>query len=732
MSALFSRVLCMYASRPPLLCRCPLTLALTLCLSAPALAQQPADTTAVELDAVNVRGERNDTATALGGFGSTRLLDAPASIAAIDRQQLLDRQARVLSDVLRAEASAGDAYAPIGYYENFVLRGYSLNAANSYRINGLSAVGEQSIALENKQQVQILKGLSGLQSGVNEPAGLIDYRTKRPEPVRSVTVGTDEQGSRYLAADLGGWFGAERALGLRVNAAREDIDSYVEHADGYRNFLSLAGDWKIDPQSLLQLDVEYQHRQQRSVPGYQLLGGTEVPRGIDVRRLLGYQPWARPVEMDTLNAQLRYAYQFNDDWRATAEAAHSRSAINDFSAFAWGCYGAAGCADIVTPNVFSAQGEYDIYDYRSPDDTRVHDQLRATLEGKLTTGVLEHRLSIGGDWLRRTIDRFGSVNEFVGSGRIDRDPDVFAQTEVPLDPKQRRLDSRQRALVLADRVGLGTRWELSLGARTVRLDERSFDRDGVLERRTRKDTVLPQAALLFKPQQNVSLYASYAKSLAAGGTAPWFADNADEILPPTNAYQLETGAKIALAGVRLGAALFDIRQAYQFTQPQADGGLLFVQQGRLHNRGLELSADGAATEQLRLFASIAAIRARAEDTAIADYEGHQAINVPKLRASVQADYRVPGVEGLALLAGVQYSGRKFADRLGNASVPAYAVANLGARYAAPIGGLATTWRVNVDNVFDKRYWRDSGEYQGDAYLFPGAPRTARLTVQVDF
>ncbi|MCC8625737.1 TonB-dependent receptor [Xanthomonas vesicatoria] len=713
--------------------RRPLTLALALGLATPVLAQQQQPgASAVQLDTVNVLGERSESSTALTGFGATRLLDAPASIAVIERQQLLDRQARVLSEVLRADASAGDAYAPIGYYENFVVRGYSLNAANSYRINGLSAVGEQSIALENKQQVQLLKGLAGLQSGVNEPAGLIDYRTKRPEHVRSVTLGTDEQGSRYVAADLGDWFGAERTLGLRVNAAREDINSYVDHADGYRNFLSLAGDWKLTPQALLQLDVEYQHRQQRSVPGYQLLGGTQVPRDIDVHRLLGYQPWARPVEMDSLNAQLRYAYQFNDEWRATAEAARSRSAINDFSAFAWGCYGAASCADIATPNFFSAQGEYDVYDYRSPDDTRVHDQLRATLEGHLVTGALEHHLSIGGDWLRRTIDRFGSVNEFVGSGSIDRDPDVFAQTDVALDPKQRRLDSRQRALVLADRIGLGAQWELSLGARAVRLDERAFDRDGLLERRTLKDAVLPQAALLFKPQQHVSLHASYAKSLATGGTAPWFADNADEILPPTNAYQLETGAKVELEGLRLGAALFDIRQAYQFTQPQADGGLLFVQQGRLHNRGLELSADGAATEQLRLFASVAAIRARAEDTDIADYEGHQAINVPKLRASVQADYSVPGVDGLAVLAGIQYSGRKFADRLGNASVPAYTVANLGVRYTTALGGLATTWRLNVDNVFDKRYWRDSGEYQGDAYLFPGAPRTARLTVQVDF
>lgn len=276
----------MYAHCPSLLSRRPLALALALCITTPALAQQQPDGAAVQLDAVNVRGERADAATTLSGFGTTSLLDAPASIAVIERQQLLDRQARVLSEVLRADASAGDAYAPIGYYENFVLRGYSLNAANSYRINGLSAVGEQSIALENKQQVQILKGLAGLQSGVNEPAGLIDYRTKRPEHVRSVTLGTDEQGSRYIAADLGDWFDADRTLGVRVNAAREDFRSYVDHADGYRNFLSLAGDWKPTAQSLLQVDVEYQHRQQRSVPGYQLLGGTQV-RNIDVHRLSG-------------------------------------------------------------------------------------------------------------------------------------------------------------------------------------------------------------------------------------------------------------------------------------------------------------------------------------------------------------------------------------------------------------------------------------------------------------
>lgn len=40
------------------------------------------------------------------------------------------------------------------------------------------------------------------------------------------------------------------------------------------------------------------------------------------------------------------------------------------------------------------------------------------------------------------------------------------------------------------------------------------------------------------------------------------------------------------------------------------------------------------------------------------YEGHQTINVPKLRASVYADYALPWVNGLAVLGGVQYSASK--------------------------------------------------------------------------
>lgn len=178
----------------------------------------------------------------VAGFGAAPLLDTPASVSVFTEQLLQDRQVRLLSEVLQSDASVGESYAPIGYYENFNVRGFELDAAHSYTINGQTIAGEQNVALENKQQVELLKGLSGLQSGVAEPGGLINYVTKRPQDIRSLTVSSTALGERYIATDLGGWFGSERQFGLRANLAHEDIRSYVDHADGQRDFASLAFD----------------------------------------------------------------------------------------------------------------------------------------------------------------------------------------------------------------------------------------------------------------------------------------------------------------------------------------------------------------------------------------------------------------------------------------------------------------------------------------------------------
>lgn len=119
------------------------------------------------------------------------------------------------------------------------------------------------------------------------------------------------------------------------------------------------------------------------------------------------------------------------------------------------------------------------------------------------------------------------------------------------------------------------------------------------------------------------------------------------------------------------------------------------------------------------------------DTGTDAYEGHQAINVPRLRAALQAEYSLP-LPGLALLGGARYSASKYASQAGNVAVGGYTVFDVGSRYRTRIGDYDTVVRLSVDNLFDKRYWRDVGDYLGDDYLFQGAPRTARLSASVSF
>jgi iron complex outermembrane recepter protein len=393
----------------------------------------------IELPAVQIQGQdesgyRSDTAS-VGGFDAAPLLDTPASISVINAAMIKDQQARLLSEVLRNDAAVGDSYAPIGYYENFVVRGFSLNAASSYKINGRTITGEQNVALENKQQVEVLKGLAGLQSGISEPGGVINYVTKRPEDVRSVTVSTDDRGSGYLATDVGGWFGSEQQFGLRANVAHEDLHSYVEHANGQRDFVSLAFDWNISPDAVLQLDAEYQNKQQRSVPGYQLLGGTEVPHDASPKKLLGHQSGSKPVGIDSLNLNGTFDYRFSDQWKGSVSAAHSKVVIDDYSSFAWG-----GDTQGLG-NYFTSAGNYDIYDYRSPDDTRRDDEVQAALTGLFDTAGLGHELTFGTSAFRRVIDKRAAVNEWLGSANIDQEAPTYAPTDVPLNDSHRALDS---------------------------------------------------------------------------------------------------------------------------------------------------------------------------------------------------------------------------------------------------------------------------------------------------
>ena len=125
-------------------------------------------------------------------------------------------------------------------------------------------------------------------------------------------------------------------------------------------------------------------------------------------------------------------------------------------------------------------------------------------------------------------------------------------------------------------------------------------------------------------------------------------------------------------------------------------------------------------------------RSRLTGIDVAEYQGHQTQNVATVRFASHLSYSLPQVEGLRLLAGMQYSSSKYANKAGTVKVPSYTVFDVGSAYNFRAYGYDNTLRLNVDNLFNKKYWRDAGSFFGDDYLFLGAPRSAQFSWTVNF
>lgn len=677
----------------------------------------------------------------LSGLSKQDLAYVPASISRVDAEQIEAQQAKVLGDVIQQDAAVGENYAPIGYYPNVVTRGFVLGQASSYFVNSQLVRGEQNVALENKQQVDILKGISAMQSGLSTSGGVIHYVTKRPEAqIGSLNLDVDEYGDNTVAVDVGDLFGAAQQFGFRVNLANQNLRPYVDNSNGSRQFGALALDWQVNPRSKLEFDLEAQKQQQASVPGYQLLDG-KVPTGVSWERRLGEQSGVIPVTNRSLNSSLHYQYQFNDAWTGRLSAAHSQAVLDDYSSFAWGCYSEI-CDYSGLGNSFDKHGNYDIYNYRNPNDRYVTDQFKAALSGEFATGGIAHQLNLELTQTQKQHKKHAEVNQLLATGNIYSGvitPVIDPETEEAVKPitevsgeRYKALQTSQSAVMVVDQINWHPQWSSILGGTWLRLNEKAYTPEGAQARKTEMDKFLPQLALMYQPWEDTHVYASYSKGLTDGGMAPFYTENAFEVLAPMNSRQYEIGVKQQINDYLITAAVFDIKQDNQSLRYNADDSLSFVAQGKQQNYGLELGLQGKVTDALKINSSLAYTHARLVDIDTAELKGHQLQNVPSIRLNSFASYDVAAVNGLSVLGGWRYSGSKYANAAGTAKVSGYSVLDLGAAYRFQLSQHDATVRFNLDNVFNKQYWRDAGSFIGDDYLFLGTPRTAKLALNLKY
>ena len=706
-------------------------LSLTPIACAALLASNAWAQSSTSLPEVVVRGDAPQPTASVAGFGNVPAWRAPMQTDRFDAQKLKDTGVQRLADVTTFDASVSDNYNAAGYWDSLTVRGYQLDNRSNYRRDGLPINAETSIPLDNKAAIEILKGTSGIQSGVSAPGGLVNLVVKRPDArVRSAEIALTGGNSVLGAVDLADRFGEQQAFGLRVNAAAEKLDPSLRDAQGHRNLLAVAGDWRAAPGTLIEVEFETSHRSQPSQPGFSMLGNVlPSANDIDPRINLNNQPWSQPVVLDGNTASVRVTQQLNADWRVVAHAATQQLKSDDRLAYANGC-GTEGWIDR-----YCSDGTFDFYDFRSENERRRTDALDTSVQGSFDTGSVKHTVATGLLLSRFTLKtqlQTDSAYTVVGVGNIAGT--LVVPPNGVFDTLNTNRAERNNELYARDRIDFAPQWSAWLGLRHVRVDRASVKTDGSEGTDYQQTFTTPWLALSHEFAKQQSVYVSWGEGIETDVTPnrPGSYVNPGAVLPAAKSRQTELGIKGQRDSTTWSAALFDVHQPTNGDRDAGGGLSLHTRDGDEHHRGVEGQL-GTTLGALRLDASGMWLHAQREGSQDATVNGHTPTNVPRYALKLQAAYRVAAVPGLSARAAVVHEGHREVLPDDSVEIPGWTRTDLGVVYTQRVSNnTAVTWNAGVTNAFDQRAWRESPYQYGHVYLYPLAPRTWTLSMRADF
>lgn len=654
--------------------------------------------------------------TSVGPLGEKTLLDTPYSISIVPASLAENQQLQSVREAFR--------FIPTVQGENIrpQTRGLQAGVVQNTRIDGLNIAATTDYPIEQFERIEVLNGLSGALYGPASPAGTFNYVLKRPTatPVRTLTFGYMSSQSLIEHLDLGGHFGNDERFGYRLNLLNQNGEGDVEGSRLRRQLASLAFDVRFSPDTTLETNFSTYHYLSTGFPGtFALARNVPFPSAPDPTRPGYGQSWAGDDNVTNLfSAALKH--DFNENWHLRAGVLRQTS---------------DRASTVPTNTITRKSGAYTTTTATTTYslDTIVSNTL--ALNGHVDFAGLSHDVFVsntGFFWNRYRPFQTGAIT--LGNASIDA-PQSFAKPPLPdFSNRYRSVNTVQQSISVGDTVGFGKHWSALLAASQSWIHTENYNRHGASTSRYDASGVSPTASLMYKPLENMTAYLTYADSLQQGDNAPAGSANAGSSLAPYRSRQWELGYKVDIDRMTLGAALYRIERPYAYVGDDN----VFAERGRQVNRGLELTATGAVTRDLNVFAGISLMDPRVFDTGSAATSDKQILGLSHVVFNALVDYAVPAVPGLGFNVNVSYASRRPGNNTNTDYVDGYTVFDLGARYRTKIAGKSVTLRVAVDNITNRHYWANiapsgqngySGTGNGTGTL--GAPRTVRASLQVD-
>ena len=668
-------------------------------------------TASAALEGTEAAGYRSKTIRNVGALGGMRLQDTPYSMSVVSKELLQNTQTTSTDDVFKRSPFT-QLYSPknAGYASAVAIRGYSGAGNLSIANDGLrySTGFDGGNFIEEMEQVEILTGLSGFLYGPASPGGLVNYVLKRPtyERYNSVTLGNAGGDNYYLHGDFGGPIDDAGVFAYRLNVLTQDGETAIDLQKRRREMITLALDWNVSDDLLIQFDASHKKSATRGLSSYWYFADQ------------GLRPDAEDLDNDKLYSQ-RWAY---------SDSEHDRigSRFNWSLSDTFTLRGAIGYSQYTqeyayTGPTITTAGRYTqpLYGFAPVETEETSGNL--FLDAAFATGSIQHKATFGyqGNVVReRSYTDAGVYGVDLGINvPFDEQPQVGKPDYASqIGNGDQRLTSRTQSdnWLVGDTITLNEQWSTIIGVTHTRIKTLSSDVTNA------KAETSPNVSLIYKPRPWLTTYATYIEGLQAGGLAPWNALNAYTAMAPLVSEQYEIGVKATVGETLLTLALFNIDKPNAYI----NSANLYVQDGRQENNGLEFGITGKVLPELTVVGGLTLLDPEVKKTSVAANEGQKPTNVASQLAKLYAEYDINTLPGFALTGGAYYPGKQYSDEANQHSLPSFTTFDAGARYRIPVADNDITLRANVSNLANKSYWLNSS-YLGD-------PRTLTFSAQLEF
>lgn len=651
----------------------------------------------------------------------TPIIDVPQSLSILTAAEITARGINSIGDIIDYTPGVNTSQGE-GHRDSVVFRGVRSTA--DFYIDGNRDDVQYYRALYNIEQVEILRGPNALLFGRGGTGGVLNRVTKKAQLDQSVS---NYQASLNTFGGFSGQIDTNFSTGdrsaIRINAMVESLDNHRDFYDGDRIGFNPTARIELSDDTIVDLSYEYIDHERFIDRG--------IPTGDD----------GRPVEVfeDTVFADPENNYHEVEAhvFRATIEHQFSGNLKGNFTAN-------YGDFDKVYANFYAS--DYDqntnIVELDGYIDTTVRDSLTLTgnLVGEYRTGSIGHTIITGAEFIQTSSDqnRFNPVFDstmddretfvatrplnFNGFAGVNANGETITTSFSDLNDDT-RVELDVFSFYIQDEIEISENLDLIIGARFDSFDIEVFNADpDVLETRTREDEeVSPRAGLVYKPQENISLYISYSESfLPRSGEQYTDINGSDDQLDPNTFTNQEIGLKWDFAeGLSFTAAIFENEQS----SPQVadnDPSTLDVIDSEIS--GYELQIRGHLTDAWTISANYSNL-----DGEIVDRSGPTGFTpreLPETTFSIWTAYEISDVFGVGL--GVTYQDDSFVNNSNSATLPSYTRVDASAYYDVSED---LRLQLNIENLTDELYFPNS---HSTHQVTVGAPINATFSIVGSF